>query len=83
MYFLSIEIQLNIIVYNSQLEYTLKSFKLFTSPGVLIWNLFMNNNKTVVFHTTKLCFINCNLINIFLVVSKVKYFNDYLIVFSF
>ena len=39
-------------IYNSQLEDNLKSFRIFTSPGVRSRNIFMWNKKIVFLHTT-------------------------------
>ena len=47
-----LELSILIIYYNSQLEDTLKEFKLFTSPGVRTQNLFMNNRKIVLLRMT-------------------------------
>ena len=49
---LSIELRLIRIIYNSNLEDTLKEFKLFTLPGVKTRNIFMQNKKQVALRTT-------------------------------
>ena len=47
-----LELSILIIYYNSQLEDTLKEFKLFTSPGVRTRNLFIRNKKRIVLRAT-------------------------------
>ena len=51
--FRSVELRLMIIVYNSQLEDTLKEFTLFTLPRVLTRNIFIQNKKIVVLRTNE------------------------------
>ena len=79
---LSIELRLIRILYNSNLEDTLKEFKLFTLPGVKTRNIFMQNEKLVALRTTATYIVGTAKVTLFFlivyrIVRGTRVLNDY------